>query len=140
MTHVRKVLRTAVRDALDADVAGVSKRDVWAKRSTPGTLPDFAVVAPQSRKIPASGNQSDLTIDLVVVLRAGGPGADDLLDDLAEQIEPIVNTVTTNLAFVLTADLASEVFEIDGKAEDPLAELQMNFEVLLDTDRDNSSQ
>lgn len=95
MTHPRKVIRTAVRDALDgATAAGAN---VFASRVDPyrlQTLPAVGVYSLEESVDDESAETSprELTRRLSLVVEgwvtvAGADPADDLLDDLTEEIE-----------------------------------------------------
>jgi hypothetical protein len=103
MTHPRKVIRAAARDAILGGNTAAGDR-VWAGQEPPVDvkallIDEGAVVLVYTRhdrlegEYPPTGSgyvrrKCDLMIEC---LAAGNHGVEDKLDDLAEEIEPILN-------------------------------------------------
>lgn len=128
MSH-RKALRAALRAALEAAYPSTAYRPAMAQAGGGRNLPEMTVrIAREDTREIDSTHVARHPYVTVFFRIAGGDAIEDDLDDLADQVEPLVIDVLRNATGVQLWSLAVTEFDIQGGAEKREGSLTMTFE------------
>lgn len=142
MTHPRKIIRNAVAAAIEA-AGTLAEERVWAAREPPVDVDSILIdqgpvvlVYTRSDRSPKDGHSPSgegwvkRELDLVVeVIAAGTIVLDDRIDDMAEQIEAVVDVI--EIAGMVSAEVRHVETEIETTAEfeTPIGSALIRYEV-----------
>lgn len=140
MSAARKTARADLKTVIDSlidlggPLAGAQIISAWAQNIDAKALPAVGVATPTEQRAPLSQDTDQATIAAVVVIkRAGGDDLEDILDDDAEALGPVIEaglkTTTRDCAMTTSA------VDINGTGSPRVGTLTLTFQLILFADR-----
>jgi hypothetical protein len=139
MAHVRKQARAALVAALTGTtMAGTNVDKAFSYVRATGQLPAILVTTPQENAEIDADDTLRRTLSTTIHLSAAGEASDDVLDDLAEEIEAILGLTTLGGLIKINNALVSTETSTDPEGEEVISVLSLTYQFINWTAVDNA--